>query len=67
MDFLFANITCDVSPQLIVIPCFVHLENDYPISPPNVGFPIHFDYHMGASYTTDKVPLQGCRFREAEP
>jgi hypothetical protein len=33
------------------MPCIIHLESDYPVSPPNVGFPVHFDYAMGASYT----------------
>jgi ubiquitin-protein ligase len=61
VDLLFANITIDVSPEPIVMPCFIHLEKDYPISPPNVGFPVHYDYRMGASHTTQKAPLQGCQ------
>lgn len=61
IDLLFANISCEISPEPIILPCLIHLEKDYPISPPNVGFPVHFNYHMGASYTSDKEPLKGCQ------
>jgi hypothetical protein len=42
------NITCDVAGSPLLLPCLIHPENDYPISPPNVGSPVHFPYTMAA-------------------
>ena len=61
LDLFLANITCDARDGPILMPCIVHLESDYPVSPPNVGFPVHFDYGMGASYTKSDGPLEGCQ------
>ena len=61
LDLLFANICFDLQDPSLVIPCLVHLEPDYPVSPPNVGFPVDFPYHMGASYTKTDGPLKDCQ------
>ena len=60
LDLLFANISFVAGEHTFIMPCLIHLESDYPLSPPNVGFPVHFPYHMGASYTKTDGPLSQC-------
>jgi len=46
--------------QHAILHAILHAPNNYPQSPPNVGFCIPFTYTMGASYTDRKPgPLQG--------
>ena len=60
LDLYFANISFAAGEDTFVMPCLIHLESDYPLSPPNVGFPVPFDYHQGVSYTASDGPLRGC-------
>jgi ubiquitin-protein ligase len=41
------------------IPMVVLFPSDYPIKPPDVGFPIDFGYTEGASYIKSDGPLKG--------
>ena len=42
------------------MPLMIQLERDYPLSAPNVGFPVHFDYDMGATDHIQEGDLAGC-------
>ena len=60
LDLLFSTITFPLDGSSLIMPCLIHLETDYPCSPPNVGFPVHFDYSMGASFVESCGPLAQC-------
>mmetsp|Transcript_39576 Transcript_39576/g.59875 ORF Transcript_39576/g.59875 Transcript_39576/m.59875 type:complete len:544 (-) Transcript_39576:149-1780(-) len=59
MDLLFGHIGFESHGQLLRMPVLVQLEKDYPLSPPNVGFPVHFQYHMGATESVRSGDLAG--------
>eukprot|EP00802_Teleaulax_amphioxeia_P006490 Tamp_06494.p1 GENE.Tamp_06494~~Tamp_06494.p1 ORF type:complete len:699 (+),score=122.88 Tamp_06494:183-2099(+) len=62
MDLLFAHIGLE-DPRgcsLLRMPLLIQLNPDYPLSAPNVGFPVHFDYDMGATDHIKEGDLAGC-------
>ena len=62
MDLLLAHIGLE-DPRggtLVRMPLMIQLERDYPLSAPNVGFPVHFDYDMGATDHIQEGDLAGC-------
>ena len=63
LDLLFANISFDVGVRSpAVMPCLIHLEDDYPMSAPNVGFPVPIlvDMHLVGSLRGSSAFGIGC-------